>query len=73
MRLIKIKLLIGVKFVKDNAGYVFLGPRDALEIKQLTDCGVTVLPKGLLPLEFSIPLQRGSPYSATFSEKYDCS
>uniref|UniRef100_A0A914V7Z3 Uncharacterized protein n=1 Tax=Plectus sambesii TaxID=2011161 RepID=A0A914V7Z3_9BILA len=69
----KVKYIKGldgcVDFVKKNAGYVFFGPRDALDVKALTDCDVTVLPKGLLPVEFSIPLQKNSPYATIFSEK----
>ena len=59
----------GVELVKKFENYVLLGPKDSLDVLASIDCDVTVIGGTLIPVWFSICLQKRSPFTHILSEE----
>ncbi len=59
----------GVEMVKKYPNYVMLGAKETLDVAASTDCDVTVLGGTLIPVWFSICLQKHSDKTHILSEE----
>lgn len=60
----------GVREVIKRKSVILLGPKETLQVLDATDCDVTTLDSGLIPVWYSIGLQKDSPYLEIFSKEY---
>lgn len=59
----------GVEEVVKRRSVILFGPKETLNVLAASDCNVTTLENGLIPVWYSIALQKDSPYTDIFSKE----